>query len=69
MEVKGFQSNTQEGEEVNTRAKNHVQVVEDRPKELKTGTSAKKKVGPKLDLEVSWNRIQAMGDHINVPVP
>ena len=69
VEVKGSKVTLKRGEETKTRAKNHIKVVEERPKELKTGNSAKKKVGPELDLEVSWNRIQAMGDQADAPVP
>ena len=57
------------GEEIKTRTKNHVKLVEERPKELKTGIAAKKKMGPALDLEVSWNRIHAMGNQADAPGP
>ena len=60
--VKGSKVTLKRGEETKTRAKNHVKVVEKRPKELETGAKIKKKRGPELDLEVSWDRIQAMGD-------
>ena len=43
--------------------------MEERPKELKTGIAAKKKMGPALDLEVSWNRIHAMGNQADAPGP
>ena len=68
-EVKGSKVTLKGGEETKTRAKNHVKVVEKRPKELETGIQIKKKRGPELDLEVSWYRIQAMGDQADAPGP
>ena len=62
VEVKGSAVTLKRGEETKTRAKNHVKVVEKRPKELETGRPAKKKRDPELDLEISWDRIRAMGD-------
>ena len=47
MEVKGSKVMLKRGEEVKTRAKNHMKVVEERPKELKTGNAAKKKGKPR----------------------
>ena len=61
-EVKGSKVTLKRGEETKIRAKNHVKVAEKRPRELETGVEIKKKRGPELDLEVSWDRIQAMGD-------
>ena len=69
VEVKQSKVKLKRGEEVKTRAKNHIKEVEDRPRELKMGNAAKKKHDPELDLEVSWSQIQAMGAQGNIPVP
>ena len=69
VKIKESKVKLKQGEEVRNRAKNHIKVVEERPKELLIGKKVTSKPDPKLDLEVSWMNIQTMGAQQNIPRP